>query len=85
MGPWCAWSRQFFRMKKKLMQNAGSTLGDVPAQDFVLFMLQQYLPLEEYNANIETIVAKTEVAYTPSTTEAFLHGLTTGSAGPAEP
>ncbi len=74
-----------------LVQNLGpdwqtssnSPRGDVPTQDFVLFMLQQYLTTAEYNANIETIMAKTQQPYTGSTTEDFLYGLTCGTAGPA--
>ncbi|MFT4586887.1 MAG: hypothetical protein ACI9VS_000238 [Candidatus Binatia bacterium] len=68
---------------QRLIQNVGSNLGDIPAQDFVLFMLQQYLTKDEFNANIDTIMATTESKpYTGSTTEPFLYGLTTGAAGP---
>jgi hypothetical protein len=62
----------------------GKPRGNVPAQDFVLFMLKQYLTTQEYNANINTILAKTAVPYTGSTSEDFLYGLTTGTIGPAE-
>ena len=62
---------------------SGSPRGDVPAQDFVLFMLQQYLSTQEYNANINTIMEKTAVPYTGSTSEDFLYGLATGTVGPA--
>ncbi len=68
---------------QQLIQNVGSTKGDVPAQDFVLFMLKQYLTTEEFNANIDTIMATTQKAYTGSTTEPFLYGLMTGTVGPA--
>ena len=67
---------------QRLIQNVGSNLGDIPAQDFVLFMLQQYLTKDEFNANIDTIMATTEQAYTGSTSEPFLYGLTTGTAAP---
>jgi hypothetical protein len=61
----------------------GSPRGDVPAQDFVLYMLKQYLSTQEFNDNINTILAKTALPYTGSTTEDFLFGLTTGTIGPA--
>lgn len=62
----------------------GVRFGDVPAQDFVLFMLQQYLTTEEYNANVNTIMKITEVPYTPPDGMGdFLQGLTTGTAGPS--
>lgn len=74
-----------------LVQNLGpdfapisnSPAGDVPAQDFVLFMLQQYLTVEEFNASIDTIMAKTQQPYSGSTTEEFLYGLATGTVGPS--
>jgi len=61
----------------------GEPRGDVPAQDFVLFMLKQYLSTDEYNANINAILANTVQPYTPATSENFLFGLTTGTVGPA--
>ena len=68
---------------QQLIQNVGSVKGDIPAQDFVLFMLQQYLTTAEFNANVDTIMATTQQPYAGSTSEPFLYGLTTGTAGPA--
>lgn len=74
---------------QKLVQNLGenwapgSPPGDIPTQDFVLYLLQQYLTVQEYNANVETILAKTQTQYVGSTAEDFLYGLTTGTVGPS--
>lgn len=76
---------------KKLVQNLGpdwqisanSPPGDVPTQEFVLFGLQQLLTVEEFNANIDAIMAKTQQHYSGSTSEPFLYGLTSGSFGPS--
>jgi hypothetical protein len=76
---------------KSLVQNLNADgtpktpRGDVPAQDFVLFMLKQYLSTQEFNDHIETILAQTVQRYIPSTSEDFLFGLTTGTVGPAKP
>ena len=58
-------------------------LGDVPAQDFVVFLLKKYLLPAEYNAHIDTIMNVTATDYRGSTSEPFLFGLTAGTIGVA--
>lgn len=57
----------------------------MPTQEFVLFILQQYLTTSEYNDNIDVIMSKAEVKYSkkPMPTD-FLYGKATGSVGPVE-
>ena len=48
-------------------------------------MLKQFLTADEYNQHFETILATTQATpYHPATSQDFLHGLTSGTMGPAD-
>ncbi len=57
--------------------------GYIPTKEFATYMMQQYLSVEEYNDCIDTVLEYTATPYTGATTEDFLFGLATGTAGPA--
>jgi len=70
------------------VQNKGKPPGDLPVQDFVVLMLQQILPLDEYNANVEKIIkcsTAPNLPYVGFTPEPFLFGSLTGTVGDSSP
>jgi hypothetical protein len=64
-------------------QNKPVNPGNIPTELFVKYMLQQYLSIEEYNANIDTILELTVLPYTPITPYDFPYGMITGTVGPS--
>ncbi|GJM22641.1 MAG: hypothetical protein DHS20C15_25560 [Planctomycetota bacterium] len=70
---------------QELVQNLpphGQPRGDVPTQDFVLFMLGEYLTTDEYNNQAERILNATSTTYHGSGPQDFLFGLVSGTAAP---
>jgi len=58
--------------------------GLVPTEIFVKYMLKQYLTLEEFNDNIDTILQITATTYDRSAhTYEYLEGMITGTVGPS--
>ncbi len=57
--------------------------GNIPTEVFVKYMLQQYLSVEEYNANIDTILKVTVLPYSRITPYDFTFGMITGTVGPS--
>lgn len=59
--------------------------GDVPTEIFVKYMLQQYLSTDEFNNNIDKILAQTMVSpYQGAGSYDFLYGMVTGTVGPGD-
>jgi len=57
--------------------------GMVPTEKFVKYMLQQYLTVEQFNNNIDTILQITATAYQGVHTYDYLEGMITGTVGPS--
>ncbi len=68
---------------QKWVQNIGRPGGDLPTEEFSVFMLQQLLEIDDYNAHVDKIIATAKQPYQGSTPENFLYGAVTGTVGQA--
>ncbi len=69
---------------QKFQQNQGDPnqpKGQLPTKDFVVYILQQFLSVEQYNANIDTILATSIMPYTPYSDFDYTFGQVVGTVG----